>query len=244
MVEANSCPSLCSRGQPTLPAPGAHGGASLAGAADSEAAVTRPGLELDTMTGEPRASRDPTERPPAPRGGGGAWASCPSHRAPTVARAQVPPGQLGRVSRLQRTLGRLLPERLLSTLAACLSANAQRGSEHRGLEGSRAGPLFLPRRAGASGRQVRGAEAGCPAGSPGEEPRASVLCAQWELALQGPRGPTQEREPPLPGPVTAARRRRARTAGGGPAAPESGGRRRDWKTSNRIAFPEIAGPSW
>lgn len=68
MVEANSCPSLCSRGQPTLPAPGAHGGASLAGAADSEAAVTRPGLELDTMTGEPRASRDPTERPPAPPG--------------------------------------------------------------------------------------------------------------------------------------------------------------------------------
>lgn len=98
MVEANSCPSLCSRGQPSLPAPGAHGGASLAAAADSEAAVTRPGLEPDTMTGEPCASRDPTERPPAPRGGGGAWASCPSHRAPTGARAQVPPGQFGEES--------------------------------------------------------------------------------------------------------------------------------------------------
>lgn len=72
---------------------------------------------------------------------------------------------------------------------------------------------------GASGRQVRGAEAGWPRGARGGAP-GHVLCSQWELALQGPRGFTQEREPSLPGPVTAARRRRApRTAGGGPAAP-------------------------
>lgn len=81
------------------------------------------------MTGEPRASVETlsnVHQPPGWRGPG----PCPRTEQLTVARAQVPPGQFGRVSRLQRTLGQLLPERLLSTLAACLSANAQRGSEH------------------------------------------------------------------------------------------------------------------
>lgn len=60
-----------------------------------------------------------------------------------------------------------------------------------------------------------------PGGARGRVPQASILCVQWVLVLLGPRGPTREQEPPLPGLVTAARRRRAHTAGGGPVAPES-----------------------
>ena len=149
----------------------------------------------------------------------------------------------GKVSRLQRPLGRLLPERLLSTLAACQSGNAQRGPKRGGLEGTRAGPLFLPRRMGASRRQVRGAEAGCPGGSSGEgAPGQHPVCAVGSSAPGPKRADSGARTAPSrPGyrrpPETRPHCRRRAC---GPQ--ESGGRRRDWETCNRIAFPEIAAP--
>ena len=100
----------------------------------------------------------------------------PSPRAPTLSCAHLLPGWRGFcASKLQRSLGRLLPERLPSTLAALsVWGNPDGDPEDWGAEGSRARSLFLPRRARASGRQVLGA----PRGDWRREPRAGTLCSQ------------------------------------------------------------------
>lgn len=219
---------------PTLPAPGAHGGTSLARLL-IQAAVTRPGLELDTMTGEPRGVQRPYRTSTSPRGSRGrALGLLPSHRAPTVARAQVPPGQLGRVSPGREPWASCFRRGFCHTgnLSIC---ERPADSEHRGLEGGQ-GHYSCPEGAGGIRKAGAWGRSWLPRREAGRSPGPASCDPEWELLRsRARRGPTRERgRPSWPGyrrpPETRPHcRRRAR-------GPESGGRRRDWKTSSRLHF--------